>query len=63
MNIQETAEALPDIQVEQKESIKLIKNTKGFQWEVKILEINVDRLVQINKELELKFNNEKGGVA
>jgi hypothetical protein len=63
MNIKETAEALPDIQVEQKESIKLIKNTKGFQWEVKILEINVDRLVQINKELELKFNNEKGGVA
>ena len=35
----------------QSESIKLIKNTKGYNWEIKLLEINIERLKKINEEM------------
>jgi len=41
-----------------KESIKLYKNTKGYNWEIKILEINIDRLVEIDQELRKEFSPE-----
>ena len=43
------------IQLEQKPSIKLIKNTKGYNWEIKILELNVDALDEINKRMVEKY--------
>jgi len=40
----------------QKEHIKLTKNAKGdYQWEIKILDLDVDKLDKINKELERGF--------
>jgi hypothetical protein len=50
---------LPPI-VKQEESIKLTKNAKGqFQWEVRILSLDVNRLEEINKQLEEKFGEKK----
>jgi hypothetical protein len=43
--------------IEQKESIKLIKNTKGYNWEIKLLEINPERLEEINNLMISKFEN------
>jgi len=45
--------------IEQKESIKLIKNTKGYNWEIKLLEINPDKLEQINNIMISKFEREE----
>ena len=49
--------AIPE--VEQKESLKLIKNTKGYNWEIKLLEINPDRIEEINNLMISKFNKEE----
>ena len=51
--------------IEQKESIKLIKNSKGYNWEIKLtdglhIEKQLKRLDEINKELE-KLYGMKGG--
>ena len=32
------------------ESIKLMKNSKGYNWEIRILEVDIDRLEAINKK-------------
>ncbi len=52
------ANQLQPIEVEQKESLKLVKNTKGYNWEIKLLEINPDRLEEINNIMITKFNTE-----
>lgn len=52
--IGEEAMNLPN--VKQKESLKLVKNTKGYNWEIKLLEINIDRLEEINNIMIAKFN-------
>lgn len=41
--------------VEQKESVKLIRNTKGYNWEIKLLEINLDRLKEIDDRLKKDY--------
>lgn len=46
-------------QVEQKESIKLSKMSKGYNWEIKLLEINLKRLDEINQEMVNKYGGEK----
>jgi len=48
-------------QIEAKESIKLIKNTKGYNWEIKILELDVDKLEKLNTELERRFKKDDSG--
>ena len=45
---------------EETESIKLVKNTKGFNWEIKlrgnpISDETVSRLDQLNKQMESKY--------
>ena len=49
-------------QIEQKESIKLIKNTKGYNWEIKIFSdkdelslLDIEKLNVLNKEMEEKY--------
>ncbi len=48
-------------QIEQKESIKIVKNTKGYNWEVKVLGdplVNLDtikNLEDLDKGLKEKF--------
>ena len=34
--------------VEQKDSIKLVKNTKGYGWELKILSLDIEALEKLN---------------
>lgn len=45
----------PQAVIEQHESIKLLKNTKGYNWEIKLLEINLDRLKEINDAMTKKY--------
>lgn len=40
------------------ESIKLFKNTKGYNWEIKIIGIDIPRLVEINQKLQDEFSTE-----
>lgn len=45
--------------IEQKESIKLTKNAKGdFQWEIKILSLDINKLEELNNQMKLKFGSE-----
>ncbi len=49
--------------IEQKESIKLMKMSKGYQWEIKIVEKKIDsaeitRLEIIDKELREKYGDD-----
>jgi hypothetical protein len=45
-------------EIEQKESIKLIKNTKGYNWEIKLLTLNIDELERLNNIMISKFQKE-----
>lgn len=42
-------------QILQSESIKLIKNSKGYTWEIKLIDINLDRLEELNNEMKRRF--------
>jgi hypothetical protein len=51
-----------EIRVEAKESIKLIKNSKGWNWEIKLIdkdniESQLDRLDRINARMKEKYPN------
>jgi len=37
------------------ESIKLTKNSRGYSWEVKLLEIDLDRLRKLNQQMEEEY--------
>ena len=54
--INEEAKNLIMPELEQKESLKLIKNTKGYNYEVKILSLNVKELKKITDEIEAVYN-------
>jgi len=36
--------------------IKLIKNTKGYNWEIKQLSLDIDELEKVNNKLLNKFD-------
>lgn len=45
--------------IEQRESIKLIRNAKGnYQWEVKVLDLDIEKLNKINEELNKKYGSQ-----
>ena len=44
--------------IEQKESIKLTKNTKGYNWEIKLLSLDIDALEKLNNEMIKRFKND-----
>jgi len=44
---------------EQHESLKLIKNTKGYNWEIKILSLEVDEIERLNTEFMKRFGSLK----
>ena len=46
-----------NVNVEQKESLKLIRNTKGYTWEIRILNLDIDRLEAINNDMILRFKS------
>lgn len=37
--------------------IKLMKNTKGYNWEIKQLSLNIDELLKLNQEMQEKFGS------
>lgn len=39
------------------ESLKLIKNTKGYNWEIKILSTDINRLQEINDDMMKRFGD------
>ena len=41
--------------------IKLIKNTKGYNWEIKQLSLDIAELEKINNELISKFGGDLDG--
>ena len=42
--------------IEQKEGLKLSKNSKGdYQWEIKLLSLDLEQLYSINKKLEERY--------
>lgn len=41
------------------EKIKLTKNSKGYNWEISILEINIERLKEIDKQLNEAFGEKR----
>lgn len=43
--------------VTQSESLKLIRNSKGFTWEIRLLEINLDRLAEINARMNEQYGS------
>lgn len=44
--------------VEQKDSIKLTKNTKGYGWEIRMLSLDIEALEKLNNTMKLKFGDE-----
>lgn len=41
--------------IEQKPSIKLIRNSKGYGWEIRVLDLDIKRLEALNDEMIEKF--------
>ena len=53
-----------ELKIESKESIKLIKNTKGFNFEIKLIdkeniETQLDRLDRITQRMKEKYTEVK----
>lgn len=46
-------------QEQQTENIKLKKMSKGYQWEIKTLDMDIDRLERLNDQMREKFENEE----
>lgn len=42
---------------ELKDSIKLIKNTKGYNWEIRLISLNIDELERLNTECMKRFGS------
>jgi hypothetical protein len=40
------------------ENIKLIKNTKGYNWEIRVIGLDVDKVAKINDIMVGRFGNE-----
>ena len=42
------------------ETIKLIKNTKGYNYEIKIIGTDIERLEKLNEEMIKRFKEDYG---
>lgn len=40
-----------EVKIEQRESIKLIRNRNGYNWEVKVLDNDLDKLIELNNKM------------
>jgi hypothetical protein len=59
-NIPENFDSVSNIVVEKHESIKLNKMSKGYNWEIKLVDKDdiksqLDRLIEIDKQLRDKY--------
>jgi hypothetical protein len=39
------------------QSIKLYKNSKGYNWEIKILSLDIDHIEKLNNEMIARFED------
>ncbi len=39
------------------EYIKLTKNSRGYSWDIKINDLDIERLDKIDKQMEEKYGN------
>jgi hypothetical protein len=37
------------------EKLKLFKNSKGYNWEIVINEVNIERLAELNNQMDQTF--------
>lgn len=44
--------------IEQKESIKIGKNSKGYTWEIRILSTDIERMADLDNQMRLKFGDQ-----
>ena len=42
------------------EGLKLSKNTKGYNWEIKLKELNIDKIEELNNEMIKRFGGSDG---
>ena len=53
MDVKELLEGLN--QVTQTASIKLIKNTRGYQWEIKIIGTDIDEMIKLDNRMNIEW--------
>lgn len=44
------------------EGLKLIKNSRGYNWEIKLTTLNVEHLVELDNKMRAEFGNEVDNV-
>lgn len=50
-------------QVEQKPSIKITHNSKGYNWEIRLIGADmevIEKLEKLNDEMKMRFKDESG---
>jgi len=48
------------LNIEQTESVRLIKNAKGnYQWEIKLIGIDLKRLDEINNTMKKRYGDDR----
>ena len=58
--IKETAENMHNKLATDTESIKLSKLSKSYNWEIKILGIDIERLIKLNNRMQQEFGGQYG---
>lgn len=44
--------------IEQKPSIKLFKNTRGYNWEIKVLNNDIDEIIKLNNRMVEEYGGD-----
>lgn len=39
--------------------VKLIKNTKGYNWELKVLDLDINQVIELNNQMLENFGGEQ----
>ena len=50
------------LNIPQSEHIKIVKNSKGYTWEIKLLQVDIDKLEKLNNEMKKRFDNESDSI-
>ena len=58
MEIEERTEKIGEVLRTDTESIKLYKNAKNYNWEIKILSTDIERLKELNAKMQEEFTME-----
>jgi len=56
----EEVENSQNMTVEQRSSVKVVKNTKGYNWEVKVYDDDPDKALETTIRIELKCQETYG---